>query len=203
MARKHVPVWLVLLTLPILLMVLLVGQKTVMAEATQPVAVADKAAMNQTLHQTILKEHTGFMVGKTTDGGGPTYVFFDPQCNHCLNLWQQAKPLNSKYQLTWIPVNLLGEKSLEIGATLIESKTPSKIMEAKSKGVATYGMDASSALARDKVQANLTLLKKLGFDSVPLVLRYNEKSKNFSADLGSMTTQGLEELLKMGSAPAD
>ena len=202
MARKLFPVWAALLKMPILLVVLIVVQ-TAMAQSNPPSAVADKAAINQALHKTIVDEHTGFKVGKTTDGGGPTYVFFDPQCNHCLDLWQQAKPLNGKYQLTWVPVNLLGEKSLALGVALLESKTPGKLMDSKLKGPKATPSAKAAEVTREKVKANLALLKKLGFDSVPLVVRYDEKSKTFSADLGSMTTAGLEDLLKIQNTPAN
>lgn len=185
------------------------------AMSQQQSTAQDKAAINHELHQTILKEHTGFKVGKTTDGGGPTYVFFDPQCEHCMYLWQQAKPLAGKYQLTWIPVNLLGEKSLLQGAALIGSKTPVKLMDqykvliektnetppskqgADGKGVLLPAESKIPSKAlQDKVRANLLLLQKLGFDSVPFVVRYNEKTKTFSADVGGMTTVGLEDLLR-------
>lgn len=207
MARRFFQVWTAWLKMPILLVALLVGQ-TAMAQSNPPSAVADKSAINQELHKTIVDEHTGFKVGKTTDGGGPTYVFFDPQCNHCLDLWQQAKPLNNTYQLTWVPVNLLGEKSLDLGAALIESKTPGKLMDLKLQDSKLTDPKAKPSakvadVTRAKVKANLALLKKLGFDSVPLVVRYNEKTKTFSADLGSMTTAGIESLLKIQNTPAN
>lgn len=172
---------------------------------TEPQTVpADRAAINHQLHQTILKEHTGFKVGKNTDGGGPTYVFFDPQCEHCMDLWQQAKPLAEKYELTWIPVNVLGEKSMILGAALVGSKTPVKLMNQHQKlraegkaGIGPAASKLSTKAMQDKVRTNFILLQKLGFDSVPLVARYDEKTKTFSADLGSMTTKGLEDLLKI------
>lgn len=162
-----------------------------------------RAAINLELHQTLVKGHSGFSVGKTTDGGGPTYVFFDPQCQHCMQLWQQAKPLQNKYQLIWIPVNVLGETSLLQGAALLSSKAPVKLMnqheQLRAQGKAGISADTPSIkikASQDKVRANLALLKKLGYDSVPFVVRYNSEINTFSADLGSMTTAGLEDLLR-------
>ena len=47
------------------------------------------------------------------------YVFFDPQCPHCAALWENIKPLKSQVRLVWIPVGLIGEKSVAQGAAIL------------------------------------------------------------------------------------
>ena len=54
----------------------------------------------------IASEAKGFDVG-TTMAAHVVYVFFDPQCPHCAELWESARPLKAQARFVWIPVGLL------------------------------------------------------------------------------------------------
>jgi len=58
------------------------------------------------------------------------YVFFDPQCPHCADLWESAKPLKAQAKFVWIPVGLVSKASTAQGATLLAAADPAAAMEA-------------------------------------------------------------------------
>ena len=58
------------------------------------------------------------------------FVFFDPQCPHCAELWQAAKPLKSQARFVWIPVGVMNEASTAQGAALLAAPDPVAAMDA-------------------------------------------------------------------------
>lgn len=137
----------------------------------------------------------GFAVGQMM-AANTVYVLFDPQCPHCAQLWQNAKPLLGKLKLVWMPVSLLGPASAPQGATILSASDPVAAMgENEQRLLARQGgITASQSLpagALDKVNENTQIFKRLGADSVPYIVYRNGKSGEHGAHAGAVTTEQL------------
>lgn len=152
----------------------------------------------------IAAEAKGFSVGSTM-ATRVVYVFFDAQCPHCATLWEAAKPLKSQARFVWIPVGLLGEKSVAQGAAILSAPDPVAAMEQneasilqKQGGIAAMGVaDAPKA----DVQRNTQLLNGFGFGGVPAVVGKHAVSGETVTIDGALPTAALAQRLGL-SAPA-
>lgn len=128
------------------------------------------------------------------------YVFFDPNCPHCAELWNASKPLAGKLKLVWIPVALLGKTSAPLGATLLSAPDPAAAMAehersllARQGGIAINAAASGEVLA--KVQANTGLFQRLKADSVPLIVFRNARTGEHGQHAGSLSTAELAALV--------
>ncbi len=128
------------------------------------------------------------------------YVFFDPNCPHCAELWNAAKPLAGKLKMVWIPVALLGKTSAPLGATLLSAPDPAAAMAehersllARQGGIPINADASGDVLA--KVQANTELFQRLKADSVPLIVFRNARTGEQGQHAGSLTTAELAALV--------
>lgn len=109
------------------------------------------------------------------------FVFFDPQCPHCANLYLAFEELNSQVKVNWIPVGALGPISEKAGAEMLASSEP--LVELKKHAIiVSSGKRLSPGLSSDseaitKVKANTELFMKLGINSVPAVLMTDANGK--------------------------
>ena len=145
----------------------------------------------------------GFTAGALM-GANPVYVLFDPQCPHCSRLWQAALPLQSKVKFIWVPVSLLGAKSLPQGAALLQAPNPVEAMTAHEQSLLAGqgGMSASASVPSDieaSIKANTRLLDSLGADSVPFIVAKNARTGQIVTKAGAMETAALAELLGVSS----
>lgn len=152
----------------------------------------------------IAAEAKGFSVGSTM-ATRVVYVFFDAQCPHCATLWEAAKPLKSQARFVWIPVGLLGEKSVAQGGAILSAPDPAVAMEQheasilqKQGGIAAMGVTDSSKAA---VQKNTQLLNAFGFTGVPAVVGKHAVSGETVTIDGALPTAALAQRLGL-SAPA-
>jgi thiol:disulfide interchange protein DsbG len=134
---------------------------------------------------------TGAMMAANT-----VYVFFDPTCPHCAVLWGNAKPLQNKLKMVWMPIGLLQRSSAPQGATILFAADPVKAMEDNEASVMARGggITANSSIPPEqlaKIQANTELFKKTGADSVPLIVYKNGKSGTFGTHAGAVSTEQL------------
>jgi len=130
--------------------------------ASQPVSI-----------EAIEQKAKGFNVGSTM-AARVIYVFFDPQCPHCAALWENVKPLKSQARFVWIPVGLIGEKSISQGAAILGAPDPLTKMEenessvrAQQGGVSAMGVEDAQ---KDTVKANTALFTSFGFSGVPTIV---------------------------------
>lgn len=161
-------------------------------------AAAPPIAINEA-YATVAAEGKGFTVG-TLMAANAVYVLFDPQCPHCGSLWNASLPLLSKGKFVWLPVSLLGAKSLPQGAALMQSSTPTETMTAheESLRVGRGGISASSSVPDTiaaSIRANTVLLNRLGANSVPFILARNPQSGQTVTHAGSLGTEELARLL--------
>jgi len=146
----------------------------------------------------------GFTVGALM-GANPVYVLFDPQCPHCSQLWKASQPLNSKVKFIWVPVAIIGPKSLPQGAALMQASDPVQAMNEHELSLLAGqgGLSASANVPADveaAIKANSQLLDSLGADAVPFIVAKNARNGQVVNKAGAMATPALAELLGV-SAP--
>jgi thiol:disulfide interchange protein DsbG len=152
----------------------------------------------------IASDAKGFNVGSTMSTR-VVYVFFDAQCPHCAVLWEAAKPLKSQARFVWIPVGLLGEKSLSQGGAILAAGDPVAAMEQheasirdKTGGIAAMGVAEAQ---KDMIKANTQLFTGFGFGGVPTVVGKHAVTGELVTIDGALPTPGLAQRLGL-NAPA-
>jgi thiol:disulfide interchange protein DsbG len=147
----------------------------------------------------LAKQGSGFTIGAMM-AANTVYVFFDPACPHCAQLWMSAKPLLSKLKMVWMPIGLLGKSSLAQGATILAAPDPVAAMDQNEISVIERkgGITASTNLGEDvqgKVKANTELFHKLGAESVPFLVFRNAKNGTFGQHAGAVPTDQLAAMV--------
>ena len=161
---------------------------------------ADKAAAGKApvSLDTIAAQAKGFNVGSTMSTR-VVYVFFDTQCPHCAALWEASKPLKSQARFVWIPVGLIGEKSVAQGATILAAADPVATMEQNEASVRDKqgGISAMGApdAQKDLVKKNTDLFNSFGFTGVPTVVGKHATSGEIVTIEGSLPAPGLAQRL--------
>jgi thiol:disulfide interchange protein DsbG len=158
------------------------------AEAgTQPVSIP-----------VIQAEAKGFTVGSPMSVR-TVYVFFDPQCPHCAQLWQTAKPLKSQTKFVWIPIRLLNDTSEAQGAAILAAKDPAEAMDEHETSMAakTGGISAMGDISAQRaiVKKNTELFNRLGFASVPSIVGTQAQSGAMVVHEGALPTPELAQML--------
>ena len=146
----------------------------------------------------IASDAKGFSVGSTMSTR-VVYVFFDAQCPHCAALWEAAKPLKSQARFVWIPVALLGDRSLAQGAAILGAPDPVAAMEQNEASVRdkTGGISAMNVADAQKevVKRNTQLMTGFGFGSVPTVVGKHASTGELVTIDGAVPTPGLAQRL--------
>lgn len=152
----------------------------------------------------IAAEAKGFNVGSTMSTR-VVYVFFDPQCPHCAVLWEAAKPLRGQARFVWIPVGLMGDKSVGQGAAILSAADPVAAMDQNETSVrAQQGGISAMGVAdapKDSVRANTRLFTGFGFGGVPAVVAKHATTGELVTIDGALPTPALAQRLGL-SAPA-
>lgn len=140
----------------------------------------------------------GFSVGVPMSAR-PVYVFFDPQCPHCNDLWEAAKPLKARTRFVWIPVGILNAASVSQGATLLASAEPEVAMDAHEASMRAKagGISAASDIDAQKavIEKNTQLLTSFGVGSIPTIVATHAQTGALITNEGSMTTEALTSFL--------
>ena len=127
----------------------------------------------------IAAEAKGFSVGSTMSAR-VVYVFFDAQCPHCAALWEAAKLLKPQARFVWIPVGLLGDKSVAQGAAILAAADPVATMEQNEASVQQHqgGIGAMGVpdAQKEAVRKNTQLLTAFGFGGVPTIIGKHAQS---------------------------
>ncbi len=167
-------------------------------DASTPTETSKAAAKTPITTAAIESEAHGFTVGSPM-AARTVYVFFDPQCPHCAVLWQSAKPLKSQAKFVWIPVGLIGAKSVAQGATILAAKDPIAAMEENEASVLEQrgGIAAAgdSDAQKPVVEKNTALFNRFGFESVPSFVALHAQTGALVTHEGSMPTADLAAIL--------
>jgi thiol:disulfide interchange protein DsbG len=136
-------------------------------------ASGDKPASQPVSVEAIEQKAKGFNVGSTM-ATRVLYVFFDPQCPHCAVLWENVKPLKSQVRIVWIPVGLIGDKSVAQGAAILSAPDPVTKMEENEAsvrnqqgGIGAMGVEDAQ---KEIIKANTALFTSFGFSGVPTIV---------------------------------
>jgi thiol:disulfide interchange protein DsbG len=181
-----------------------VAASTLLAACGKESAVSDAKPAPQTVSiEKIEQEAKGFNVGSTMSTR-VVYVFFDPQCPHCAVLWENAKPLKSQARFVWIPVGLIGEKSVAQGAAILSAADPVTTMEENEASLRNQqgGITAMGApdAQKDIVKRNTALFTSFGFGGVPTIIGKHAQTGALVTVEGSLPTVSLAQKLGL-SAP--
>jgi len=172
-------------------------------ESNPPTATETaKAVAPAQAYEAVAAQARGFTVGALMSAN-PVYVLFDPQCPHCGHLWNAALPLLGKVKFVWVPVAIMGPKSLPQGAALMQATDPMATMSAHEQSVLAGqgGMSASSRIPDDvaaAIKANSDLLDRLGADAVPFMVARHTRSGQTITRSGALSTEALSEFLGLG-----
>ena len=146
----------------------------------------------------IAAEGKGFNVGSTMSTR-VIYVFFDTQCPHCAALWEATRPLRPQARFVWIPVGLIGEKSVAQGAAIVSAADPIATMDeneksvmAKGGGIAAMGVTDAQ---KDVVKKNTELFNRFGFTGVPTIVGKHAQTGEIVTIEGSLPASGLAQRL--------
>ena len=153
-------------------------------------------------YEAVAAQAKGFTVGALMSAN-PVYVLFDPQCPHCGHLWNAALPLLGKVKFVWVPVAIMGPKSVPQGAALMQATDPVATMSAHEQSILSGqgGMSASSSIPDDvlaAIKTNSQLLDRLGADSVPFMVARHARNGQVITQAGALSTEALGEFLGLG-----
>ena len=171
-------------------------------EDTAQQATSRKALAPDQAFEAVATQGRGFTVGALISAN-PVYVLFDPQCPHCARLWNAAQPLQTRMKFVWMPVAILGPKSLPQGAALLQASDPVQAMTAHEQSLLANqgGMSASASVPDElatAIQANTQLLNQLGAESVPFIVARHARSGEVVTHAGALETQALIDFVGLG-----
>jgi thiol:disulfide interchange protein DsbG len=133
------------------------------------------------------------------------YIFFDPNCPYCHQLYVNTRKWVGKdgLQFRWIPVGVLMTTSAGKAAAILEAKDPVKafhLNEDKYSRESGFGaIDESllpSAATEKKLKANQALLERTGLDAVPSML-FRDKAGQARFIQGAPPPKALQQILAM------
>lgn len=160
---------------------------------TPTAAVATAATLD--VYSQVAQQTKGFTAGALMSAH-TVYVLFDPQCPHCGHLWQTAQPLLKRIKFVWVPINMLGPKSLPQGAALLTAANPVEAMTAHETSLlaGTGGTSAPSSIPADIEQAiknNTKVFNAVKGESVPMIIAKHAITGNVITRFGSKDTADL------------
>lgn len=120
-------------------------------------ATAPAAGRGPVAQHLFSDEVAGVMEGKG-NAAGTTYVFLDPRCPYCHNLFNNTRTVARQgAAIKWIPVNTLGEAGVPLSAEVLRKGMPA--MQPLSSGT-LQGVDPT-VMERERIKANTTLLQAI------------------------------------------
>lgn len=133
------------------------------------------------------------------------YVFFDPNCPYCHKVYEMLRPhvQRGEVELRWVVVGKLMATSIGKAAAMLEAKDPTEALHRNERGFSREtggfgGIEEEPAPREDtlrRLNANLALLNRTGFDAVPALL-FRTKDGKTDIIRGAPPAAFLEKLLK-------
>jgi thiol:disulfide interchange protein DsbG len=133
------------------------------------------------------------------------YVFFDPNCPYCHKVFEMLRPQvqRGEVELRWVVVGKLMSTSIGKAAAMLEAKDPTEALYRNERGFSqetgSFGGIEEEPVPREdtlrKLDTNLALLKRSGFDAVPSLL-FRTKDGKTDIVRGAPPAAFLEKLLQ-------
>ncbi|MHB8252721.1 MAG: thioredoxin fold domain-containing protein [Acidiferrobacter sp.] len=129
------------------------------------------------------------------------YVFFDPNCPYCHDLYDSLQPLIGPkgLKVDWIPVGILALTSFGKAAALLESPNPSHALAQaehrfrRGRGGEVRPQRATPMVAQ-KLQSNEQLLNAAGGNGVPLLV-YKDQTGHVHTVVGDPPLKALVQII--------
>ncbi|MBS1235698.1 MAG: hypothetical protein H6R46_493 [Proteobacteria bacterium] len=169
------------------------------AENPSKAGVRQKAAASMLAD---INQATWIRDGKSTH---VMYVFFDPNCPYCHKVFEMLRPQvqRGEVELRWVVVGKLMATSTGKAAAMLEAKDPTEALYRNERGFSqetgSFGGIEEEPAPREetlrRLNTNLALLNRSGFDAVPALLF---RTKDGKADIirGAPPAAFLEKLVK-------
>ena len=133
------------------------------------------------------------------------YVFFDPNCPYCHKVFEMLRPhvQRGEVELRWVVVGKLMATSTGKAAAMLEAKDPTEAFYRNERGFSqetgSFGGIEEEPAPREetlrRLNANLALLNRSGFDAVPALL-FRTKDGKTDIIRGAPPVAFLEKLVK-------
>lgn len=167
-------------------------------ESTQPTTSA-ALGVQQPLSLAALKTQAkGFTVGSLMRAR-EVFVFYDPQCPHCANLWQETKQLHGEAKFTWIPVAIMRPVSALQGGAILSSSDPVKTMDEHEALISAGrgGMTAGplSEEMKATIAQNTALFQSFGRNGVPFIVSQHVTTGELITIPGALSATALKSTL--------
>ena len=149
------------------------------------------------------KDAIGFASG--TRSANQAWVFFDPYCSYCSDLWRETSLLKNQVAFVWIPVALLGDDSAALGAAMLDAAQPASLMWANEAAMRLAGTamtltaepsEASLAKVALNTELMITVDPAARPPSVPLMY-YRSSSGQVEIIAGAMDARALKAAMKL------
>lgn len=157
----------------------------------------EQTEKNKEIFNDLISETKNFSFG---ENASPTLIFFDPQCPHCHELFENTRnSIFKKEKFIWIPVAFLNEKSNLQAESIIESKDPQKtfleheILYSQNKsGMIPYSIISEDA--KQDIAKNNKIFSKTKFTGVPVMIKLG-KNGTLDAFPGVTTIEQIKQFL--------
>jgi thiol:disulfide interchange protein DsbG len=146
-------------------------------------AAAENPAKAEARHQAAaamladIKQTTWIRDGKSAH---VLYVFFDPNCPYCHKVFEMLRPQvqRGEVELRWVVIGKLMATSTGKAAAMLEAKDPTEALYRNERGFSQEtgsfgGIEEEPAPRPEtlrRLNANLDLLNRSGYDAVPALL---------------------------------
>jgi thiol:disulfide interchange protein DsbG len=136
--------------------------------------------------------------------GKIAYVFFDPKCTHCGDLWHHTESFKTGMSFVWIPVSILGKKSNDIGSTILGSPDPIEALQKNESSVRSHGdglavdsalVDAHKGSVANNTNLLSTLVPEYPISSVPFTV-FSDGTGNIELFAGAVDKDTLSKLFR-------
>lgn len=121
-----------------------------------PAMSANDVFAGRAAHQPIAEMLFSSTVAGVVEGNGTAtntaYVFFDPQCGYCHELYRRTRQVvKGGKSIKWIPVNVLGDKGIPLAAEVLRQGMPA--ME-RLAGNSLQASSPPTTLEREQIRNN-------------------------------------------------
>lgn len=153
---------------------------------------------NQNMFNDILGSVSGVSFGNSEN---PVIVFFDPQCIHCHELFNNTQNEEFKDQkFIWVPLGYLNELSIMQSETILSSPNPSSTLIEHEN---LYGKDGKGitplkmvgGTVKENVSKNNAVFKDTKFGGVPVMIKINSNGE-LSAAKGGLPIENIREFIQ-------